>query len=141
MGAISGMPIEETYPGQDGYTMVKFKKSPIMSTYLLAFLVSDFVYTENQEEPDLYKVIECNWGWLDNFWLFHQYIWFQVYHSRTKSGQAELAAAAFPSILHYYEEVFDLDFPLDKLDMAAIPDFSAGAMENWGLVMYREVTS
>ena len=60
MGAISGMPIEDTYPGQDSYTMVKFKKSPIMSTYLLAFLVSDFVYTENQEEPDLYKVIECN---------------------------------------------------------------------------------
>ena len=49
-----------------------------------------------------------------------------------------MAAAAFPSILHFYEETFDLSFPLAKLDMAAIPDFSAGAMENWGLVMYRE---
>ena len=65
---------------------------------------------------------------------------YQVYHSRTKVGQADMAAAAFPSILRYYEEVFDLPFPLDKLDMAAIPDFSAGAMENWGLIMYRKVT-
>ena len=61
-----------------------------------------------------------------------------MYHSRTKVGQAELAAASFPSILRYYEILFDLPFPLAKLDMAAIPDFSAGAMENWGLVMYRE---
>ena len=56
MGAISGMPVAETYSGPDGYTMVQFEKTPIMSTYLLAFLVSDFVFTENQEDPDLYKV-------------------------------------------------------------------------------------
>ena len=60
-----------------------------------------------------------------------------MYHSRTKSGQAELAAAAFPSILHYYEKVFDLDFPLDKLDMAAIPDYSSGATEHWGKMKTR----
>jgi len=43
-----------------------------------------------------------------------------------------------PQILHYYEEYFNTSFPLPKQDMIAIPDFSAGAMENWGLITYRE---
>lgn len=47
----------------------------------------------------------------------------------------ELAAKT----LKFYEETFDSPFPLPKMDMVAIPDFSAGAMENWGLVTYRIV--
>ena len=42
-----------------------------------------------------------------------------------------------PQVLAYYEEYFDINFPLPKQDMAAIPDFAAGAMENWGLITYR----
>src|SRR5690606_41755620 len=43
--------------------------------------------------------------------------------------------------LAFYEKTFDSEFPLPKMDMLAIPDFSAGAMENWGLITYRVVRS
>ena len=43
-----------------------------------------------------------------------------------------------PKILTFFEEYFDIEYPLPKQDMVAIPDFAAGAMENWGLITYRE---
>lgn len=53
--------------------------------------------------------------------------------------QTEWASQIGPQILAYYEDYFNTSFPLPKQDMIAIPDFSAGAMENWGLITYREV--
>ena len=40
-------------------------------------------------------------------------------------------------ILSFYEDFFGTKFPLKKMDMAAIPDFGPGAMENWGLITYQ----
>ncbi|KAJ3081087.1 Aminopeptidase 2 mitochondrial [Rhizoclosmatium hyalinum] len=39
--------------------------------------------------------------------------------------------------LEYFSEYFDAEYPLPKSDLLAVPDFDAGAMENWGLVTYR----
>ncbi len=41
-------------------------------------------------------------------------------------------------MLHYYNAYFGIKYPMPKLDMIALPDFEAGAMENFGAITYRE---
>ena len=41
-------------------------------------------------------------------------------------------------MLPTYEKLFDVSYPLSKMDLVAVPDFEAGAMENWGLLLFRE---
>mmetsp|Transcript_22129 Transcript_22129/g.33663 ORF Transcript_22129/g.33663 Transcript_22129/m.33663 type:complete len:891 (+) Transcript_22129:120-2792(+) len=97
---------------------ISYLDSPIMSTYLLAFVVGEFDYVQAQ----------TNHGVL-----------IKVY---TPPGQVEKGRFALDSAvksLDAYDDFFGIPYPLPKLDMVAIPEFSAGAMENWGLVTYRMV--
>ncbi|MCJ1435974.1 Aminopeptidase 2 mitochondrial [Xylographa pallens] len=97
---------------------VKFNKTPLMSTYLLAFIVGELKYIESNS----FRVPVRVYATPDK----------DIEHGRYS---LDLAAKT----LEFYEKTFDSPFPLPKMDMAAIPDFSAGAMENWGLVTYRVV--
>jgi aminopeptidase 2 len=97
---------------------VKFNTSPLMSTYLLAFIIGELNYIET-----------------DKFRLP-----VRVYappNQDIEHGRFSLELAA--RTLEFYEKTFDSEFPLPKMDMVAIPDFAAGAMENWGLITYRVV--
>ena len=117
MTATSNTDIIGTYPLEDwgeNYVIDHFRMTPQMSTYLVAFLVSDFVNTTTTESN------------------------FNIVHQTGKEDQASLAADVGPEILRFYETFFDIQYVLAKTDMAAIPDFSFGAMENWGLVTYKE---
>ena len=96
--------------------MDSFKSTVRMSTYLVAFLVSDFGYTENEEESN-----------------------FKILHDMAKKDQAKLAAENSPKIIHFYEDYFDVKYPLPKMDIVAVPEpFGPGAMENWGLITFGE---
>jgi aminopeptidase 2 len=97
---------------------VTFNPTPLMSTYLLAFIVGELNYIETNS----FRVPVRVYAPKDR----------NIEHGRYS---LELAAKT----LEFYEKTFDSDFPLPKMDMIAIPDFSAGAMENWGLVTYRVV--
>uniref|UniRef100_A0A8C7DQE4 Aminopeptidase n=1 Tax=Oncorhynchus kisutch TaxID=8019 RepID=A0A8C7DQE4_ONCKI len=106
----------------DGETweVTRFQTTKKMSTYLLAFTVSDF----------------------DSIGSTHERVDIKTYArpEAIKAGQAKYAASITGNILAFYESpgVFKMNYPLSKLDQIALPDFSAGAMENWGLVTYRE---
>lgn len=97
---------------------VTFNKTPLMSTYLLAFIVGEL----NVIETNAFRVPVRVFATPDK----------DIEHGRFS---LDLAAKT----LEFYEKKFDSPFPLPKMDMVAIPDFSAGAMENWGLVTYRVV--
>lgn len=100
-----------------GYKVVSFEKTPKMSTYLLAFLVGDFEYLEHTTKKGL-KV--------------------RIITTPGKKEQGRFALDVTLKCLAYYEKYFDIPYPLNTLDMIAVPDFESGAMENWGAITYRE---
>lgn len=108
---------EEVLEHQGGYKIVKFSQSPKMSTYLLAFVIGHFEYVEKFTQ-DKVQV--------------------RVYVTPGKKKQAEFALETCVKTLEFYTDYFGIKYPLNTLDLIAIPDFAAGAMENWGAVTYRE---
>lgn len=97
---------------------VKFNRSPRMSTYLLAFIVGELKSISTDKFRLPIKV-----------WMTPE--------QKEDDGTFSLEVAA--KTLAFYEKAFEAPYPLPKMDMVAIPDFAAGAMENWGLVTYRVV--
>ncbi|KAM7490579.1 hypothetical protein LguiA_033500 [Lonicera macranthoides] len=114
--ALSNMPVVEEKVNGNLKT-VYYQESPIMSTYLVAVVVGLFDYVEDHT-PDGIKV--------------------RVYCQVGKANQGKFALDVAVKTLGLYKEYFAVPYSLPKLDMIAIPDFAAGAMENYGLVTYRE---
>ena len=110
------MPFEDTNI-ENGKKLVRFEESPKMSTYLLAFIVGDIACVEaNAANNTLIRV----WA------------------TRGKEKQGQYALENAVKLLEYFNDYFGIPYPLSKLDHIAIPDFAAGAMENWGAITYRE---
>lgn len=100
------------------WIVTKFHPTPIMSTYLLALTVNEFI-----DEKVTLGTKEIR-------------IWARP--EAIRAGHHTYALQITKDILEFYQKLFGLDYPLSKLDQIALPDFGAGAMENWGLIMYRE---
>jgi len=115
--AISNTPIESDTPGPaDGKHTIKFATTPKMSTYLVAFLVGDFQCTSG--ESDGVAIRSCS--------------------TPDKVALTPYGLDVAKYMLHYYNNYFGIPYPLKKLDFIALPDFEAGAMENFGAITYRE---
>ncbi|KAK3299624.1 peptidase family M1-domain-containing protein [Chaetomium fimeti] len=119
--ALSNMPQKETKPVDGGKKVVSFERSPVMSTYLLAWAVGDFEYVE------AFTGREYNGKKLP----------VRVYTTRGLKEQGRWALEHAPKIIDYFSEQFEIDYPLPKSDILAVHEFTHGAMENWGLVTYR----
>jgi puromycin-sensitive aminopeptidase len=117
--AVSNMPVVGEETVRPGVKAVRFGETPIMSTYLLAFAVGDLRSIEQRAED----------GTLIRVWA-----------TRGKEEQGRFALETSVRLLAYFNQYFGIPYPLPKLDHLAIPDFAAGAMENWGAITYRETT-
>lgn len=115
--AISNMPLVKSVTVAEGLIEDHFDVTVKMSTYLVAFIISDFKSVSKMTKSGV-KV--------------------SVYAVPDKIHQADYALDAAVTLLEFYEDYFSIPYPLPKQDLAAIPDFQAGAMENWGLTTYRE---
>ncbi|KAL2315794.1 Aminopeptidase [Schizosaccharomyces pombe] len=110
--------VEETV--KDGLKTARFAETCRMSTYLLAWIVAELEYVEYFTPGKHCPRLPV-----------------RVYTTPGFSEQGKFAAELGAKTLDFFSGVFGEPYPLPKCDMVAIPDFEAGAMENWGLVTYR----
>ena len=103
-------------PEPNGRHTQTFARTPKMSTYLVAFQVGDWVCTKG--EADGIPIRSCS--------------------TPDKIKLTPFALHAAEHFLHFYNTYFGVRYPMPKLDMIGIPDFEAGAMENFGCITYRE---
>uniref|UniRef100_A0A8C6PKC4 Aminopeptidase n=1 Tax=Nothobranchius furzeri TaxID=105023 RepID=A0A8C6PKC4_NOTFU len=116
--ALSNAPVSVSNIIDEEWKYTRFMATPRMSSYLLAFTVSEFTATDS---PNSRIVIKT--------------------YSRpeaTAAGHAVYAAKMTPKILEFYENHFDLRYPMKTLDQIALTDLEPLAMENWGLITYQE---
>ncbi|XP_032131560.1 leucyl-cystinyl aminopeptidase isoform X1 [Sapajus apella] len=116
--ALSNMPKKSSVPLEDGLVKDEFFESVKMSTYLVAFIVGEMKNLSQDVNGTLVS----------------------IYTVPEKVGQAHHALETAVKLLEFYQNYFEIQYPLKKLDLVAIPDSKAGAMENWGLVTFREET-
>ncbi|XP_028286018.1 aminopeptidase N-like [Parambassis ranga] len=99
-------------------TQTRFQPTKKMSTYLLAIVVSDYTHLTATQDDTLIRV-----------WARRKAI---------EQGQGDYALNVTGPVLDFLQGYYNISYPLSKSDQIALPDFYFGAMENWGLVTYRE---
>ncbi|BFZ55673.1 Aminopeptidase 2 mitochondrial [Savitreella phatthalungensis] len=118
---LSNMPVKKEVEEDDGQKTTSFETTPIMSTYLIAWVVGELEYletfTSGRHTPRIPVRMYTTAGLVEQ-------------------GKFSLDLAA--KTLDYFAEMFDIPYDLPKLDMIGCEAFAAGAMENWGLITYRQ---
>ncbi len=115
--AVSNYKVISDTPGPGEKHTVKFATTAKMSSYLAALVVGNFEYVE---------------GSVDGIPI-------RVYSTSGKKEMGKFSLEAAEYIVGYYDKYFGIKYPYGKLDLIALPDFSAGAMENVGCITFREV--
>lgn len=113
---ISNTPIKE-HKTKGDQQVVLFETTPKMSTYLVAFVIGDMKHIEAKTKNGTLV---------------------RAFTIPDKIEQAEFSLKTAVQCLEFYNEYFAIPYPLPKCDIIALPDFAAGAMENWGCITFRE---
>ncbi len=113
--AISNMPVK-TKKKIKNKTVYNFSKTPIVSTYLIYLGVGEFEYLTSKVGKIQIRVVT----------------------TKGNKSKGKFSLDLGKKLLTSYEKYFGIKYPLPKLDLIAVPDFAAGAMENWGAITFRE---
>lgn len=118
---ISNMSVKKLYLIDNGEgKIIYFNSTPAMSTYLLCLVCGDITHSVIEQVKTNRDILINGYGISRDI----PYIEWSI----EKTAEA----------LDYFESWFGIKYPLDKLDIVSIPNFSSGAMENWGLITFRE---
>lgn len=104
---------------EESRLVTTFDTTPRMSSYLLAWVYGDL----HKRSTKTNRGVEVN-------------VWATT---AQKPESLDFALDFAAKTIDYFEEYFGIDYPLPKSDHVALPDFTSGAMENWGLITYREI--
>lgn len=107
----------ESQKTEKGRTATVFKPTPIMSSYLLAFVVGNMKSRQAKSKNGV-KI--------------------RTWATPEQIENTDFALENAVRYMDFYEDYYDIPFPLEKCDFVALPDFASGAMENWGLITFRE---
>ncbi len=118
VSVLGNMPVL-SQKSEDGRLVTRFETTPRMSSYLVAWVVGD-----------LQKKTATTKGGVEVS------IWSTKAHD---PSNLDFALDIATRTIDFFDEYFGVPYPLPKADHVALPDFSAGAMENWGLITYREI--
>lgn len=119
---LGNMPVASEKPAESGKKVVTFCKTPLMSTYLLAWAVGEFEYIQ---------------GFTEELYYDNKPLPVSIYTTKGFTQDAQFALEIAPKIVDLFSKVFQIKYPLPKLDLIAVHAFSHNAMENWGLITYR----
>lgn len=114
--ALSNTPVAKQ-EGAGKNLKTTFEPTPHMSTYLLAFIYGELEYKEAKTRGG---------------------VTVRTYATADNIDFTDFALETAVKCLDFYNDYFGIDYPLAKCDLIALPDFAAGAMENWGCITFRE---
>ncbi|KAF9387458.1 Aminopeptidase 2 mitochondrial [Podila verticillata] len=121
MTCLSNMSVDTTTLLENRMQEVTFLKTPIMATYLLAWTIGDLDYIEAYSSGEFNgEPVQCR---------LYAPVGLAIH------GRYSLDLAV--KSVEYFARLFNIPYPLPKLDLVAVPDFAPGAMENWGLISFR----
>ena len=115
--AVSNSSETARHSNDDGTTTIVFADTMPMSTYLVAFVVGPLEATD---------------------WVDVDGVPMRIVHVPGKGHLTEFGLEVASFCLRWFQRYYDIPYPADKVDLLALPDFAAGAMENLGCITFRE---